>query len=40
MGDTITPAAPTAAEPELAPMLLGDYLQLSDEEQLEILCRI
>jgi hypothetical protein len=40
MGDTITPAAPTAAEPELAPMLLGDYLQLSDEEQLEILCGI
>ncbi|MBD2692692.1 orange carotenoid protein N-terminal domain-containing protein [Anabaena catenula] len=37
MGDTITPAAPSAAEPELAPMLVGDYLQLSDEEQLEIM---
>ncbi|AFZ58176.1 orange carotenoid protein [Anabaena cylindrica FACHB-243] len=37
MGETITPAAPSAAEPELAPMLVGDYLQLSDEEQLEIM---
>ncbi|WP_071188959.1 orange carotenoid protein N-terminal domain-containing protein [Trichormus sp. NMC-1] len=37
MGDTVTPAAPSAAEPELAPMLVGDYLQLSDEEQLEIM---
>ncbi|RCJ39191.1 orange carotenoid protein [Nostoc minutum NIES-26] len=37
MGDSITPAAPTAAEPELAPLLLGDYLKLSDEQQLEIM---
>jgi Orange carotenoid protein, N-terminal len=37
MGDTVTPAAPGAADPELAPLLLGDYLQLSDEEQLEIM---
>ncbi|MBE9207274.1 orange carotenoid protein [Nostoc sp. LEGE 06077] len=34
MGDSITPAAPAAAEPELAPLLLNDYLQLSEEEQL------
>ncbi|WGV27535.1 orange carotenoid protein N-terminal domain-containing protein [Halotia branconii] len=37
MGDSITPAAPTAADPELAPLLLGDYLQLSDDQQLEIM---
>ncbi|MFM2062776.1 MAG: hypothetical protein RLZZ507_2446 [Cyanobacteriota bacterium] len=37
MGDTITPPAPSAAEPELAPMLVGDYLQLSDDEQLAIM---
>jgi hypothetical protein len=37
MGDTVTPAAPTAAEPGLAPMLVEDYLQLSDEEQLAIM---
>jgi hypothetical protein len=37
MGDSITPAAPAAAEPELAPILLGDYLDLSSEQQLEIM---
>lgn len=37
LGDSITPAAPAAAEPELAPLLLGDYLKLSDEEQLDIM---
>ena len=37
MGDAITPAAPGAAEPELAPKLLGDYLELSDDEQLQIM---
>ncbi|MBH8553293.1 orange carotenoid protein [Nostocaceae cyanobacterium CENA357] len=37
MGDSITPAAPTAADPELAPLLLGDYLQLSDDQQLGIM---
>jgi hypothetical protein len=40
MGDSITPAAPAAAEPNLAPMLLGDYLELSDEEQLAIMRQI
>ncbi|NES96420.1 MAG: orange carotenoid protein [Desertifilum sp. SIO1I2] len=37
MGDSITPAEPTAAEPELAPKLLGDYYELSDDEQLQIM---
>lgn len=36
MGDSITPAAPAATEPELAPILLGDYYELSDDEQLAI----
>ncbi|MBD2336767.1 orange carotenoid protein [Calothrix sp. FACHB-156] len=40
MGDSITPAAPAAAEPNLAPILLGDYLELSDEEQLAIMRQI
>ncbi len=34
MGDSITPVAPEAAEPNLAPGLLRDFLKLSDEEQL------
>lgn len=34
MGDSITPAAPIAAEPELAPLLLENFYELSDEEQL------
>ncbi|MGQ4647311.1 orange carotenoid protein N-terminal domain-containing protein [Lyngbya aestuarii] len=34
MGDSITPAAPTAADPELAPTLLGDFYDMSDDEQL------
>ncbi|MEH2027795.1 orange carotenoid protein N-terminal domain-containing protein [Nostoc sp.] len=37
MGDSITPAVPAAAEPELAPILLGDYFELSDEQQLDIM---
>ena len=37
MGDSITPAVPSAAEPELAPLLLGDYFELSDEQQLDIM---
>jgi hypothetical protein len=40
MGDSITPAAPMAAEPELAPKLLGDYYKLSDEQQLAIMREI
>jgi hypothetical protein len=34
MGDSITPAAPSAAEPEIAPKLLGDFLEMSDDDQL------
>lgn len=34
MGKSVTPAAPAAAEPELAPILLGDFFSLSDEDQL------
>ncbi|MDZ8239593.1 MAG: orange carotenoid protein N-terminal domain-containing protein [Nostoc sp. ChiQUE01a] len=37
MGDSITPAAPAATDPELAPKLLGDYFDLSDDEQLGIM---
>ncbi|MDZ8185537.1 MAG: orange carotenoid protein N-terminal domain-containing protein [Nostoc sp. ChiSLP02] len=37
MGDSITPAAPAATDPELAPKLLGEYFDLSDNEQLEIM---
>lgn len=40
MGDSITPPAPSAGEPELAPKLLGDYHQLSDDEQLAIMRQI
>ncbi|MBC1270095.1 orange carotenoid protein [Trichormus variabilis FSR] len=39
-GDSITPAAPAAAEPELAPLLLGNYFQLSEEDQLNIMRQI
>ena len=37
MGKSITPAAPNAAEPQLSPMLLGEYLKLSPEQQLTIM---
>lgn len=40
MGDSITPAAPAATEPELAPLLMGDYYELSDEQQLAIMRQI
>jgi Orange carotenoid protein, N-terminal len=40
MGDSITPAAPAATEPELAPRLLGDYYDLSKDEQLAIMRQI
>jgi hypothetical protein len=40
MGDSITPAAPTATDPELAPKLLGDFYNLSDDEQLAIMRQI
>lgn len=37
MGGSITPAAPTAAEPEVAPLLLADFYELSKDEQLQIM---
>jgi hypothetical protein len=40
MGSSITPAAPAATDPELAPMLLGDYYKLSDNEQLAVMRQI
>ncbi|MDF5728757.1 MAG: orange carotenoid protein N-terminal domain-containing protein [Rhizonema sp. PD38] len=40
MGSSITPAAPAAGDPELAPKLLGDYYQLSDEQQIAIMREI
>ncbi|MES1021510.1 orange carotenoid protein N-terminal domain-containing protein [Gloeocapsa sp. BRSZ] len=40
MGSSITPAAPAATDPELAPMLLGDYYKLSNDEQLAIMRQI
>ncbi len=38
MGDSVTPAAPAAAEPNLAPKLLGNsFYGLSDDEQLQVM---
>ncbi|MGJ3254557.1 MAG: orange carotenoid protein N-terminal domain-containing protein [Elainellaceae cyanobacterium] len=40
MGDSITPAAPSAADPNLAPVLLGTFYKLSDDDQLAIMRQI
>lgn len=40
MGDSITPAAPTATDPELAPKLLGEFFDLDDDRQLAIMREI
>lgn len=37
MGESVTPAAPAATEPELAPLLMNDYYSLSDDAQLDIM---
>src|ERR671932_173685 len=37
MGDSITPAAPTATNPEMAPRLLGEFYQLSNDDQLAVM---
>ena len=37
MGDSVTPAAPAATEPELAPSLMNDYYELSDDAQLQVM---
>ena len=40
MGDSITPAAPAATEPELSPLLMGDFYNLSHDQQLTIMRQI
>jgi Orange carotenoid protein, N-terminal len=40
MGESITPAAPAAADPELAPLLLGNFFKLSGENQLAVMREI
>ena len=40
MGSSITPAAPAATEPELAPKLMGDFYNLSKDEQLSVMRQI
>lgn len=37
MGDSVTPAAPAATEPELAPILMGDFYNLSHQDQLQVM---
>ncbi|HEY9626235.1 MAG TPA: orange carotenoid protein N-terminal domain-containing protein [Coleofasciculaceae cyanobacterium] len=37
MGQSVTPAAPAAADPELAPLLLGNFFELSGEDQLAVM---
>lgn len=34
MGDSVTPAAPSATDPGLAPMLMGQFFEMSDQDQL------
>lgn len=40
MGDSITPAAPTATDPEIAPLLIGNFFDLDDEKQLAVMREI
>ncbi|MGF1513215.1 MAG: orange carotenoid protein N-terminal domain-containing protein [Elainellaceae cyanobacterium] len=40
MGDSITPAAPEAADPDLAPLLMGDFYELSKDDQLAVMREI
>ncbi len=40
MGNSITPAAPEAADPELAPLLMGDFYNLSKDDQLAVMREI
>jgi hypothetical protein len=40
MGESITPAAPAATDPDLAPKLLGDFYNLGNDEQLAIMRQI
>lgn len=40
MGKSVTPAAPSATDPELAPKLIGNFFDLSDDQQLAIMREI
>jgi len=40
MGDSVTPAAPAATEPELAPLLMDDFYRLSHDRQLDVMREI
>ncbi len=40
MGDSVTPAAPTATDPEIAPLLMGNFFDLDDDKQLAIMREI
>lgn len=40
MGRSVTPAAPAATDPNLAPLLMGDFYQLPQEDQLNIMRQI
>lgn len=40
MGESITPAAPIAADPNIAPTLLGDFYSLGQDQQLAIMRQI
>ncbi len=40
MGKSVTPAAPAATEPELAPFLLGNFYDMSGQQQLDIMRQI
>lgn len=37
MGNSVTPAAPAATEPELAPLLMNDFYTLSHDDQLQVM---
>ena len=40
MGDSVTPAAPAATDPELTPLLMDDFYSLSHDRQLDIMREI
>lgn len=40
MGDSVTPAAPAATDPQLAPLLMDDFYRLSHEKQLDAMREI
>jgi hypothetical protein len=40
MGKSVTPAAPTATDPELAPTLMGSFFEMSHNDQLQVMRQI